>query len=276
MYVIMRRRHIFAAIVCLVAVAVGIIGFAEAPAVATAGNVGNWGLHFNENGKLPTANVSAETLAPYNAFFCGDTGKKVLYLTFDAGFDNGYTAPILDILKKHQVPATFFVVGHFLESVPDLVKRMVAEGHLVGNHTYHHPDMSAIATVENFAKELQTVENKYKEIIGKDMPKLYRPPQGKFSEQNLKMAKDAGYTTAFWSLAYVDWYADKQPTKEEAFSKLLPRTHDGAVVLLHSTSRTNCEILDELITKWKEMGYTFASLDTIKPQDAGHTVNEAA
>lgn len=134
---------------------------------------------------------------------------------------------------------------------------MVAEGHTVGNHTMHHPDMSAIGTEEAFKAELNDLEEKYKEVTGQDMMKIYRPPQGKYSESNLKMASDMGYKTVFWSLAYVDWYESKQPTKQEAFNKLIPRIHPGAVVLLHSTSKTNGEILDELLTKWEEAGYTF-------------------
>lgn len=140
---------------------------------------------------------------------------------------------------------------------------MVEEGHIVGNHTFHHPDMSQISTKEAFAQELKDVEDLYQEITGKTMNKFYRPPQGKYSTENLQMAKDLGYRTFFWSLAYVDWYEDKQPTKEEAFDKLLTRIHPGAIVLLHSTSSTNAQILDELLSKWEEMGYTFESLDEI-------------
>ena len=140
---------------------------------------------------------------------------------------------------------------------------MLAEWHTVGNHTYHHPDMSQIASKEAFQKELQDVEKVYKETTGQDMVKFYRPPQGKYSVSNLQMAKELGYQTFFWSLAYVDWYENDQPTKEEAFEKLLGRIHPGAIVLLHSTSKTNAGILDELLTKWEEMGYTFRSLDQI-------------
>jgi len=140
---------------------------------------------------------------------------------------------------------------------------MVEEGHNVANHTYNHPNMSKISTMEAFRKEIEDLENAYKEITGKDLTKYYRPPQGIYSESNMKMAQELGYKTIFWSLAYVDWYNDKQPTHEEAFKKLLGRIHPGAIVLLHSTSKTNSEILDELITKWKEMGYTFGTLDDI-------------
>ena len=140
---------------------------------------------------------------------------------------------------------------------------MISDGHTVGNHTYHHPDMSKISTEDSFSKELKELEELYQQVTGQTMKKFYRPPQGKYSESNLKMAQELGYSTFFWSLAYVDWYEDKQPTKEEAFKKLLGRVHPGAVVLLHSTSKTNGEILDELLTKWEEMGYRFGSLEEL-------------
>lgn len=140
---------------------------------------------------------------------------------------------------------------------------MVNEGHIVGNHTYHHPDMSKISDKASFEKELKDLETLYTQVTGQAMKKYYRPPQGKYSENNLKMAQEMGYKTFFWSLAYVDWYQDKQPSKEEAFEKLLGRIHPGAIVLLHSTSDTNGAILDELLTKWEEMGYHFATLDDI-------------
>ncbi len=266
MYVIFRRRHFLTALLCVAAIGLGILSvhrMQTAVSVVTNAANTNWGLHFGKSGETPVGNASAAFLKQYRALYTGNTAEKVLYLTFDAGYDNGYTAGILDTLKKHNVPAAFFLVGNFMEKEPDLVRRMVAEGHLVGNHTYHHPDMSKIAENADFLEELSSLENKFKEITGTDMPKLYRPPQGKYSEENLKQAAAAGYTTVFWSLAYVDWYVDDQPTREEAFAKLLPRTHNGAVVLLHSTSRTNCEVLDELLTKWKEMGYTFGALNEI-------------
>lgn len=224
---------------------------------------GNWGLSFQQEGKPPVANATADYLKQFNAYYAKDTDEKVLYLTFDAGYENGNTEAILDALKKHHAPAAFFLVGNYLETQPELVKRMVSEGHIVGNHTYHHPDMSKISTKEAFVKELQDLEVLYEQITGQPMKKYYRPPQGKYSEANLQMANELGYQTFFWSLAYVDWYEDKQPTKEEAFKKLLGRIHPGAVVLLHSTSKTNGDILDELLTKWEEMGYRFESLDRL-------------
>lgn len=233
----------------------------------TASAEGNWGLSFQEEGSPPIANASMEELKQYNAYYAEDTKEKVLYLTFDAGYENGNTEPILDALKKHGVSATFFIVGNYLETSPDLVKRMLDEGHTVGNHSYHHPDMSQMSSMEAFSKELKDLETLYTEVTGKEMAKFYRPPQGKYSTKNLQMAKELGYHTFFWSLAYVDWYQDQQPTKEEAFEKLLKRIHPGAIVLLHSTSATNGAILDELLTKWEELGYEFKTLDQLVNQD---------
>ena len=223
----------------------------------------NWGLNFPNEGERPTGNSSIEELGAYNAHYASNTDEKVIFLTFDAGYENGNTPAILDALKKHQVPATFFVVGNFLSTSPDLVKQMLADGHTVGNHTWSHPNMSKISTQEAFSKELSQVEDLYREITGQEMTRYYRPPQGIYSQSNLQMAKDLGYETFFWSLAYVDWYQDNQPTKEQAFDKLLKRIHPGAIVLLHSTSSTNAQILDELLTRWEEMGYTLKPLSQV-------------
>ena len=224
---------------------------------------GSWGLSFRQEGAAPLGPASSEKLAQYDAFYLGDPEEQVIYLTFDAGYENGCTAEILDVLKDHQVSAAFFLVGNYIERNADLVRRMVGEGHIVGNHTMHHYDMSKISDRATFQKELTDLEDLFRETTGRDLPKYYRPPQGIYSEENLKMAQEMGYKTVFWSLAYVDWNNDAQPTKEEAFSKLLPRVHNGAVVLLHSTSRTNADILDELLTKWEEMGYRFGSLEEL-------------
>lgn len=223
----------------------------------------SWGLSFQQEGERPIGNASIEELKEYNAYYALNTNEKIIYLTFDAGYENGNTPAILDALNSHNVSATFFVVGNFLEDHPDLVKRILEEGHTIGNHTYTHPDMSKISTKESFSEELKKVETLYKEITNTEMPKYYRPPQGIYSRENLAMAKEMGYQTFFWSLAYVDWYEDDQPSKEEAFEKLLGRIHPGAIVLLHNTSSTNGEILDELLTKWEEMGYRFGTLSQL-------------
>ena len=224
---------------------------------------GAWGLSFRTEGQPPVGTADSGRLKQYDAAYIGNTTEKVLYLTFDAGYENGCTEEILDILKKHDVKAAFFLVGNYIEKNADLVRRMVQEGHIVGNHTMHHPDMSKISDPDSFSKELKDLEDLFRETAGKELPKFYRPPQGTYSEKNLKMASDLGYKTVFWSLAYVDWNNDDQPTEEYAFSKLLPRTHNGAVVLLHSTSKTNAKILDRLLTQWKEDGYRFETIEKI-------------
>ena len=237
---------------------------AEDGLVSANANAGaNWGLSFQEEGKAPVGNAAASYLKDFDAYYMEETEEKVIYLTFDCGFENGNTPAILDALKKHNAPATFFIVGNYMETSPDLVKRMVEEGHTVGNHTYHHPDMSKMTTKEAFEKELKDLAVLYEEVVGQPMSMYYRPPQGIYSESNLKMAQELGYQTVFWSLAYVDWNQDSQPTKEQAFDKLLSRIHPGAVVLLHNTSSTNGQIMDELLTKWEEMGYRFCPLSEL-------------
>ena len=255
----MRKKDfwlILAAVAAALALAVGQF----ASEVITTGS---WGLSFHHAGAAPSGPTSSEKLKEYDAVFVGSPDEPVLYLTFDAGYENGCTGKILDTLKKHDVKAAFFLVGNYLQKNADLVRRMVDEGHIVGNHTMHHPDMSAITDKEAFQKELSGLEELFREITGKELPKYYRPPQGIYSEENLKLAKELGYKTVFWSLAYKDWDNNKQPTAEYTLGKLLPRSHNGAVILLHSTSQTNAEVLDQLLTQWKAKGYRFETIDKL-------------
>lgn len=240
----------------------GILTGTLSPTKETSASVqsASWGLSFQEEGKRPAGNATIDDLKQYNAYYASDTDEKILYLTFDAGYENGNTPAILEALKKHQAPAVFFAVGNFIKDNPDLIKRMITEGHIVGNHTMTHPNMSQISSMESFQKELEGVEELYTSVTGEPMTKFYRPPRGVYSTENLSMAKELGYSTFFWSLAYVDWIQEQQPSKEEAFQKLIPRIHPGAIVLLHNTSSTNAAILDELLTRWEEMGYQFHSI----------------
>ena len=257
----MRKRDLFILIGALV-VALGMgLYIMLGQAIETA----SWGLSYRTEGMPPEGPASSAELAKYDAVYLGNTQEKVIYLTFDAGYENGCTAQILDALTKHNAPAAFFLVGNYLEKNPDLVRRMVEEGHIVGNHTMHHPDMSVAHSRATIEAELTGLEALFTEITGKNMSKYYRPPQGKYAKNDLQIVKDLGYKTVFWSLAYVDWNNDDQPTPEQAYRKLLPRIHNGAIVLLHSTSKTNAAIMDELLTKWEEMGYRFASLEELFP-----------
>ncbi len=258
----MRKRDL-AILVLAIVIAVGV---SVSVFYASALQTGSWGLSFRQDGAPPVGSAGKDQLKQYDAAYIGNSHEKVLYLTFDAGYENGCTEKILDVLKEQQVPAAFFLVGNYIEKNADLVRRMQAEGHIVGNHTMHHPDMSKLSDKAAFARELQDLETLYRQTTGQELPRYYRPPQGVYSQENLKNAQELGYKTVFWSLAYVDWNNDSQPTKEQAFAKLLPRTHPGAVVLLHSTSQTNAEILPELLEKWKAEGYRFGTLEELFTQ----------
>ena len=224
---------------------------------------GSWGLSFQTPGEPPVANASSAALKPYDARYIGDTSEKVIYLTFDCGYENGNTGAILDALKAHNAPAAFFVVGHFAESQPELLLRMAQEGHIVGNHTCDHPNMDSVTDKASFLAQMEPVEAAYLAATGQEMPKYYRPPQGVYSAENLALAKECGYRTVFWSLAYVDWNQDDQPDPETAIKTLTGRIHNGAVLLLHNTSSTNAAILDRLLTEYEAMGYRFGTLDEL-------------
>ena len=253
-----KRDLLILLLAMAIAVAVAVTVFSGS-ALETA----SWGLSFRQEGAPPIGTAGKDQLAKYDAVYMGAADEKVLYLTFDAGYENGCTGKILDILKEKKVPAAFFLVGNYIEKNADLVRRMAEEGHIVANHTMHHYDMSALTDKNAFQKELTALEDVYREKTGKELAKFYRPPQGVYSPENLEMARELGYKTVFWSLAYVDWNNDSQPTRQQAFEKLLPRTHPGAIILLHSTSQTNGEILEELIAKWEEEGYRFGTLEEL-------------
>ncbi len=252
----------------IIIISAGIIyqatNIAKKTVLSTSTQVINWGTHFTQEGQKPQGNASEEYLREFDSYFVAQTEEKIIYLTFDAGYENGYTSKILDILKEQNISAAFFLTGHYIKTNPDLVKRMVSEGHIVGNHTMTHPDMSAITNLNTFRKELEELETLFYETTNTSLPKFYRPPSGKFSEENLNFAKSLGYKTIFWSVAYGDWDNNNQPTAQVAFDKLIPRIHPGAIVLLHCTSKTNSEILSELLKKYKDMGYSFHSLNELE------------
>ena len=255
----MRKKDFWLILTAVAAALILAVGQFAGEVITT----GAWGLSFPSAGSAPNGPASGELLRRYDAAYVGNGDEKVLYLTFDAGYENGHTETILDTLRKHDVKAAFFLVGNYLQKNADLVRRMVEEGHIVGNHTMTHPDMSTISEKEAFQKELAGLESLFQEVTGKELPKYYRPPRGIYSEENLKMAQELGYKTVFWSLAYKDWENDNQPTADYAMGKLIPRTHNGAVILLHSTSKTNAEVLDQLLTQWKADGYRFETIDKL-------------
>lgn len=222
----------------------------------------DWWLKRNPSHQTPGFNDKL-TYDPskYDAYALGDTSQKVIYLTFDEGYENGYTAPILDTLKKTGVKAMFFVTSPYVEQNPDLIKRMVDEGHLVCNHTKSHPSMPKYTSDSSkFNEQLQDVETKYKSITGQDMPKFFRPPMGQYSEKSLAMTQALGYKTIFWSFAYKDFDVNNQPTPEYAKRKILDNLHNGGIFLLHAVSKTNADILEEVLLETQNQGYRFELL----------------
>ena len=200
----------------------------------------------------------------YDGYFLDKEPKdKVIYLTFDAGYENGNVAKIADVLKKHNATGAFFVLDNFIKKNPELTKRLATQGNLVCNHTASHRDMTKITDIEEFKKELTSLEDVYTEYTGLSMPKFYRPPEGKFSEENLCFAKKLGYKTVFWSLAYADWDESNQMSPQAALNKVMSRMHNGAIILLHPTSSTNAKIMPELIKRLKAEGYEFGTLDEL-------------
>ncbi|MFB5663301.1 delta-lactam-biosynthetic de-N-acetylase [Alteribacillus sp. HJP-4] len=208
-----------------------------------------------------------QILEKHDGFFIGDTDEKVLYLTFDNGYENGYTEEMLDILKEKKVPATFFVTGHYLRSAPDLVKRMADEGHIVGNHSWNHPSLPALSD-EKITKELNSVKKEYQRITGDKNMNYLRPPQGTFNENSIKKARELGYLHVFWSFAYVDWETNSQKGKQYAYDSIMKRIHPGAVMLLHTVSSDNSAALGEVIDECRKQGYRFGSIDEIASEKA--------
>jgi len=192
----------------------------------------------------------------------GDTSKKEIYLTFDNGYENGYTEKVLDVLKERKVPATFFITGHYLDTEADLVKRMVDEGHIVGNHSWYHPDLTTQSD-EELKKELESVRLKVEELTDQKGMSYLRPPRGIFSERVLNDAKELGYTSVFWSLAFVDWKVNDQKGWRYSYDNIMKQIHPGCILLLHTVSKDNAEALDNAIVELRKQGYTFKSLDDL-------------
>ncbi len=195
--------------------------------------------------------------------WCGKGNDKVIYLTFDAGYENGNIEKILDAMQKHNAKGAFFILENLVKRNTDLVLAMANAGHLVCNHTAKHPDMSAITDKDAFCKQLTDMETIYTEKTGLKLAPYYRPPQGKFSKTNLEFANEMGYRTVFWSFAYADWDNNRQMDPERALNEILEHTHPGMVILLHPTSHTNAVIMDRLLSAWEDMGYRFGTLDEL-------------
>ena len=222
-----------------------------------------WGLKKNKGAEPDIPDSAKALLAKYNGYYMDQTKPKALYLTFDEGYENGYTAQILDTLKKCNVPAAFFVTGPYLKTETELITRMVNEGHIVGNHTVHHPNLPKLDDAAQMAAELTELNNAFQAEYGIQM-RYMRPPEGEFSERTLAVANDLGYKTIFWSFAYKDWDATHQSGADYAFQQVTPYFHDGAILLLHAVSKDNADALERIIQYARENGYEFRSLDELE------------
>lgn len=258
------RKKLLLYLSLLIAFAVFIFIFIFSINKINAGiNKTQWGLGNYGDGAQPVGNADKETLNKYNAIYVGNSKDKTIYLTFDAGYENGYMKKILKTLKEKNVKACFFIVGNYIQRNPELVKEMIKEGHIVANHTNHHKDPRTLSKDE-LTYEITSLEKMYKDVTGKEMKKYFRPPEGSFNENVLTYANELGYKTVFWSLAYNDWNNNQQKSYDTVYSTIMPKLHNGCILLLHATSKTNSDVLGSLIDKIKGEGYTFKSLDEFK------------
>lgn len=221
-----------------------------------------WGYKKSSEGEVPDVGRYGPMIEKYDGFYVGPSGDKTVYLTFDNGYEQGYTTQVLDVLKEKEVPAAFFITGHYIESAPDLVKRMAKEGHLIGNHSWSHPDFTKVSK-EKMRKELSRVDQAVQQLTDQEMISFVRPPRGTFNDQTLKWAQEFGYTHAFWSVAFKDWETDNQKGWEYAYHSVLNQVHPGAVILLHSVSQDNADALSHLIDELRKRGYQFGTLNDL-------------
>jgi len=224
----------------------------------------HFGFKKSRNGELPSIDQEGfkPLLQKYDAIFMGNPAEKTIYLTFDNGYENGYTAPILDVLKEKRVPAVFFVTGHYVRDQPELIRRMVAEGHLIGNHSWSHPDMTQISE-RQIREELDRVKEEVARLTDQKDMLFLRPPRGIFSEQSLAASRKLGYISVFWSIAYKDWDTKNQRGWKYAYDNVTSQLHPGAVILLHAVSRDNAEALGRIIDEARRRGYEFRRLDRL-------------
>mgnify|MGYP001118112286 CR=1 FL=1 len=235
--------------------------------VTTSSNVASlsnkkigWGIKRTNNHTQPdVGSVNKSIIDKYNGICLGNSEKKYIYLTFDEGYEAGYTPKILELLKNNDVKATFFITAHFVNTQPELVKQIIDEGHIVGNHTVNHKSMPTLSE-EEIKKEVMELHTVIYQKFGYDM-KYIRPPKGEFSEKSIISTNNLGYKTVMWSFAYEDWNEDKQPNEESSKKKIIENLHNGEIMLLHGNSKTNTNILDSVIKEAKNMGYEFKSLD---------------
>lgn len=253
-------------VICSLAASTALLAALYAPAAALASGMQPYHFGFKKSNGAAPASIDEEGFKPvlekHGAVFRGSSDSKTLYLTFDNGYENGFTAQILDVLKQKRVPAAFFVTGHYVTDQPELVVRMASEGHIVGNHSWSHPDMTRIGA-QSIRSELDRVRTEVSALTAQPHMAFMRPPRGIFSDSMLGVCKEQGYTAVFWSIAYKDWEVNAQKGKQYAYEQVVRQLHPGAVILLHAVSRDNAEALGDIIEEAVRQGYTFKSLDDL-------------
>ncbi|MHA0855908.1 delta-lactam-biosynthetic de-N-acetylase [Paenibacillus sp. CMAA1364] len=255
------KRSVNLVIACMIMV----FCFTQSSVHASAdGRAYHFGFKKSKDGQLPSINEEGfkPIVQKHEAIFLGDTHQQEIYLTFDNGYENGYTAQILDVLKEKKVPAIFFVTGHYVKSEPALVQRMVNEGHLVGNHSWSHPDVTRISATQ-LTDELIKVKEAVANISTQKEMKYLRTPRGIFNEAMLSQSRKEGYTNVFWSVAYKDWDTQMQKGSEHAYNQVMKQLHPGAVILLHAVSKDNAGAMGRIIDDTRKKGYTFKSLNQL-------------
>ena len=228
----------------------------------------NWYCPRNKDNKQPIFGSDLSYVSDFGGYYIDlahsdESDNKVVYLTFDAGYENGNVERILDVMKEKNVTGAFFILENLVVKAPDLVSRMADEGHLVCNHTADHVDVTGLDDIDQFRTELESLENVYRDATGRELAKYFRPPEGRFDRRTLEWASQIGYKTVFWSFAYADWDNGKQMSAAAAKKKILDNVHNGAVILLHPTSKTNADILGDVIDELKAQGYRFGTLDML-------------
>ena len=219
-----------------------------------------WGIKRNDNHEQPdVGTVNRKILDKYQGIYMGSKEQKLIYLTFDLGYEAGYTPKILEVLKQNDVKATFFITAHYLNTQPDLVKQMIDEGHIVGNHTVNHKSMPS-CSLDTIKKEVMDLHSAIYEKFGYEM-KFIRPPKGEYSERTVAYTNTLGYTSVMWSFGYDDWDEKKQGREDYGRKKILDNVHNGEIMLLHATSKDNANILNDVIKEIKNMGYEFRNID---------------
>lgn len=265
-----KKRSIYMSGLCLLLFVLLMCSVTAAADVCCGADAGDkaigWYFKKNDDHSIPPLDEHLSYTEQYGAYYAdknAGSDDKRIYLTFDAGYENGNIAKILDVMQQHGIKGSFFVLSHLLQAEPELVRRMAEEGHLVCNHSANHRDMTTLDG-DTFLQELRCLEDAYRTLTGKEMAHYFRPPEGKFNRTVLERAQAAGYRTVFWSFAYCDWDNDKQPDPAQSVENILAHTHNGMILLLHPTSATNAQILDTLLSAWEAEGYRFALLDELE------------